>query len=596
MMKARALRWLGAIASGLSTAAIFPPFGVSELVWVSMLPLLGVLWSLGGRRCGWAGLGYGWLAGVAFFLPNLAWVRVVSPVGWGVLAGFLALYPALWGAFVARLAHPWGVAGPRAEAGIEGRIRDKLEARGESHWRQSARALRIAFAVAAAWCGVEWLRGWVFTGFGWNTLGVAFHETPVMAQAADLLGVCGLSFAPVFLQAVLWQTGRRMIREARGRGMKPHVDFGVAVLLLALLFLYGVWRLQGVGRGESIRLRVLLVQLNIPQEAARMLWSTEEIHTGYQEETLEALAELEREDVERFRDAMDEGREVTLRRPDWIMWPESALSWPVRTTEDGAWAMPLENLAVLERVQEERPVTLVFGLNELESVRFEGSLVPEEDARFWNSLVVLPPDGELRTFRKHHLVIFGEYIPLVEQLPFLRKIYEQQSGAAYGGAFSVGESLDPLPVEIGGKAVGLLPTVCFEDTVPRLVRRFVRGGPQLIVNVTNDGWFKDSPAAAQHFANARFRAIELRRPMLRCANTGVSAAVNAAGSSAHPETGEAQELRDADGSHLTRGWLLAEVDIPTEPPLTLYAVIGDWGVIVLGGLGCLAGVVGGRRS
>jgi apolipoprotein N-acyltransferase len=114
------------------------------------------------------------------------------------------------------------------------------------------------------------------------------------------------------------------------------------------------------------------------------------------------------------------------------------------------------------------------------------------------------------------------------------------------------------------------------------MRRFVRREPQLILNVTNDGWFKDSAAAAQHFANARFRAIELRRPMVRCANTGVSAAVNMLGTTAHPETGEPQELRDDQGSHLTRGWLLAEVVIPEEPVMTLYAWIGDWGVIALG--------------
>jgi apolipoprotein N-acyltransferase len=104
----------------------------------------------------------------------------------------------------------------------------------------------------------------------------------------------------------------------------------------------------------------------------------------------------------------------------------------------------------------------------------------------------------------------------------------------------------------------------------------------MIVNVTNDGWFKESPGAAQHFANARFRAIELRRPMLRCANTGVSAAVTATGVTIHPDgSGKRQELRDGNGSHFTRGHLLAEIDIPKNPPLTLYAVIGDWGVIGL---------------
>jgi apolipoprotein N-acyltransferase len=107
----------------------------------------------------------------------------------------------------------------------------------------------------------------------------------------------------------------------------------------------------------------------------------------------------------------------------------------------------------------------------------------------------------------------------------------------------------------------------------------------VIVNVTNDGWFKESPAAAQHFANARFRAIELRRPMLRCANTGVSAAIDSIGSTAHPDTGKQQILTDSKGSHFTRGSLLVDLDVPMHPSFSLYALIGDWGVICLSLLG-----------
>jgi apolipoprotein N-acyltransferase len=135
--------------------------------------------------------------------------------------------------------------------------------------------------------------------------------------------------------------------------------------------------------------------------------------------------------------------------------------------------------------------------------------------------------------------------------------------------------------------IGAIPTICFEDTVARITRLFVRPGPQVIINVTNDGWFKESAAAAQHFANARFRAIELRRPMLRCANTGVSAAIDTTGSTAHPDNGKAQVIADAKGSHFTRGSRLVELDVPLQPSFSLYAVIGDWGVTGLALLGIL---------
>jgi apolipoprotein N-acyltransferase len=194
-------------------------------------------------------------------------------------------------------------------------------------------------------------------------------------------------------------------------------------------------------------------------------------------------------------------------------------------------------------------------------------------------------DDDLLTFRKHHLVLFGETIPFVDSIPFLKEIYKQQSGAEYNGSFSSGPSLDPLPIKIDGKEIGIIPAVCFEDTVPRLTRKFVRDTPQIIVNLTNDGWFDESPAAAQHFANARFRAIELRRPMLRCANTGVSAAIDTIGSTAHPETGFPQILTDGKGSTFTRGSLLTELNIPVQPSFSLYALIGDWGIIVLSIIG-----------
>jgi len=158
----------------------------------------------------------------------------------------------------------------------------------------------------------------------------------------------------------------------------------------------------------------------------------------------------------------------------------------------------------------------------------------------------------------------------------------------YGGSFTPGVSNEPLSVSNDrGTAIGVIPTVCFEDSIPRLARRFARPGPQVIVNVTNDGWFKESPAADQHFANARFRTIELRRPMIRCANTGVSAAIDSTGSTAHPDTGKPQVLIDSRGSHFTRGSLLTELAIPLHPSFSLYVLIGDWGVIGLALLGLL---------
>ncbi|MBK1827483.1 apolipoprotein N-acyltransferase [Haloferula rosea] len=593
------LRIGAAVVTGGIIGLLFPPFNWAGWVWVCLLPLFIAIWSAKGRR-GWKGFGMGWLAGFVASLVSLHWLTEVTSVGWVALAAYLGIFPGVWGLLIGKWVNPWK---PKEEEGkkdsaIQRKVRAKVgkAADPKSHWRASWDSLIFAFAAASTWCGLEWLRGWLFTGFGWNSLGVAFHETPVMAQSADLLGICGLSFLPVFLQAVLVQTGVRLWAETKRGRLKPHVDFGVAAMLIAVAFCYGVWRLHTVPQGEHVRLKVLLVQLNVPQDAAKRLWSPEEIHFGYEEETLEALEEIERQDASRFEEAAALGQEIRLNTPDWIIWPESALYGRILRIGDEDWAMWGQNLETLARIREQGTFTLAMGLNEVEGERLGQDFVEKVDARLWNSLAVFDESSELLTYRKHHLVIFGEYIPLVETLPFLKAIYEQQSGASYGGAFAKGESFDPLMVEAAGESVGLIPSVCFEDTVPRLMRRFIRQGPQWIVNVTNDGWFRESPGAAQHFANARFRAIELRRPMVRSANNGVSAAVNPLGSTAHPDGGPPQELRDENGSHFTRGWLLAEVDIPKEPSLTLYMLIGDLGVVMLGLSGLVVGIWKGRRG
>ncbi|MCH7225355.1 apolipoprotein N-acyltransferase [Verrucomicrobiaceae bacterium E54] len=583
-MRAMLFKWLAVLVAGAAMALLVPPFDFGGLVWLVMLPLMATLWTLKGKRAGWKGFGYGWLAGSACFLITFHWLTEVTGVGWVVVALYLALYPALWGMFAATWGNPWREQENRSESGIEKRMRERTGS-DLRPLRDSMRSMGFAFALAGFWCGTEWLRGWVFTGFGWNTLGVAFHRTPVLAQSADLLGICGLSFLPVFFQAVLLQVARRLFLQARGERRGLRIDFGVTAVLLALAFCYGVWRIDQIGGRDGARLKVLLVQLNIPQEAARRLWTPEEIHMGYEDETLKALKRIEEADAARIDEEMVEGGALELSTPDWIMWPESALVGRILRIEDGSWGTWGENLETMGRVMDEGEFTLVMGLNEVEGEVMGEQMVEKAGGRIWNSLVMFDPELEMQTFRKRHLVIFGEYIPLVEQVPLLQKIYEQQSGAQYGGAYSRGESLEPLKAEIDGRDVGLIPSVCFEDTVPRLMRKFVRGGPQLILNVTNDGWFKDSPGAAQHFANARFRSIELRRPMVRCANTGVSAAVDAIGTTAHPGTGEPQELRDESGNHITRGSLLVDVVIPDQPGWSLYMLIGDWGVIGLGVLG-----------
>lgn len=582
------LRIAAVLLSGLCVALLFPPFNVAVLAWVALVPLLAALWSLGGKRAWLRGFALGWLGGLLSSGLQFRWIGEVSWVGAVALSAYLAIFWGLFGAWAATWGNPWRVRKPDggADDSLAGRLAPRDDGRGT--FAVASGSLRVAFCAAAVWAGLEWLRGWLFTGFGWNGLGVAFHETPVIAQAADLFGVCGLSMLPVFFQAVFVQTARRMFRSAREGKRGTRIDFIVAACVVALFVAYGILRVTTEGRGESLRLRTLLVQVNIPQEAARMLWDSPEIHMAYEQDTLQALEAIRDEDDRRLKERIqqqDEGS-VSLRTPDWVLWPETALTGRILRAGSGAWGQWINNDETIRQVREGGDFELIFGVNEVEADERGDELVMKETPRFWNSIAVFSPDGRFVSYQKHHLVIFGETIPFVDSVPLLRKIYEQQAGVRFGGSFTPGDSFEPLPIPTrDGGMIGAIPSICFEDSVPRLTRRFVRPGPQVIVNVTNDGWFKKSAGAAQHFANARFRAIELRRPMLRAANTGISAAVDTRGLTHHPDTGLPQVITDADGSHFTRGALLTELDVPLHPPVTLYSAIGDAGVIIVSLLG-----------
>ncbi len=336
--------------------------------------------------------------------------------------------------------------------------------------------LKRVFTLPVCWVACDYLRSFLLTGFPWAMLGHSQYRTLPLIQIADVTGVYGVTFLIVLANAVFY----RVLRANSGVGV-PYPAKSAVVLVVALITTlgYGFIRLNGAEAQPGKPLRVALIQGNIRQD---IKWSPE-----FRDQTIAIYERLTRE----------AGRE----RTDLVIWPESAVPFFFQD-------QPLEAERI-RRLPRELNSSLLLGspAHELRN----GSTV------FLNSAFVINSGGEtVARGDKLHLVPFGEYVPLGALFPFINKI------VVGIGDFSPGEHATPLPV--CGTEAGLL--VCYEAIFPELAREYVRNGARILINITNDAWFGDSSAPYQHLAIAVFRAVETRTPLLRAANTGITALVD----------------------------------------------------------------------
>lgn len=328
------------------------------------------------------------------------------------------------------------------------------------------------------WVGLEFLRSFLFSGFPWASLGYSQYRILPLIQISDITGVYGLSFLIVLANVVL-------LRIIKGAVMKGHSVYPAksAALLLALLLLtmgYGFMRLNNVEKGAP--LKVALIQGNIPQDVK---WDP-----AFMESTVASYERLSRE-------ACAGGAEL-------VVWPESAV--PFYFQDNPEYSSRIRRLA-----------------SGLKSFMVFGSPAYDNDGvsiKYRNSAYLLSPAGEVMgRSDKIHLVPFGEYVPLANLLPFVHKL------VVGIGDFSPGSAT--LPLAVGKEKIGVL--VCFEGIFPELSRGYVMAGSGMLVNITNDAWYGRSSAPYQHLSMAVFRAVENRVPLVRAANTGITAIIDSRG-------------------------------------------------------------------
>jgi apolipoprotein N-acyltransferase len=328
------------------------------------------------------------------------------------------------------------------------------------------------------WVGLEYLREVALTGFPWASLGYSQYRTLPLIQIADITGVYGLSFLIAFANVVIYRIVRGMAK--RDGAPYPTGSAMLLVLLLVATLGYGFYRLKSPERG--VPLKVALAQGDIPQDVK---WDP-----AFQESTMAVYEQL--------------SRQACAAGCDLLVWPESAL--PFYLQSNAGYAARVKSLA--------------SGLKTYLVTGSPAFTMVGGTTRYLNSAFLIAPDGDiLARSDKMHLVPFGEYVPLAKLLPFVSKL------VAGIGDFSPGSELTPL--DIGKGKIGVL--VCFEGIFPELSRAYVRAGSRLLVNITNDAWFGRSSAPYQHLSMTVFRAVENRVPLIRAANTGITAIIDSRG-------------------------------------------------------------------
>jgi apolipoprotein N-acyltransferase len=539
--------WLAAIASGLLYAACFPPFNYDWLCWVALTPLLAAIWFSGTeRKRRWPrDILLGYVAGISFFWSVFSWLRTVTVPGWWLVGAYMAIYVALWSWICGLLTPSLRKLRPAkpvegvdavtrrlnekyaAEHGVKAVASDESELPLEtpahrSPWLSSINNLRLAFLVSAVWVAQEWLRSIVFSGWGWNTLGSALHGQLVLIQIVELTGVAGLSFMVAFTNVVAVATVRRFILETQVKPMRPHFDLTLTMASIVGVMGFGIHALNF--KRETKPLNIALVQPNIPRE--------EKFTVEFATKTFDLFTRLSQPAVE------------TNAHTDLLVWPESAMPGPVLGDE-------LSHRFVMD-FSASAKTDLMLG-------------TIDQDAEHAYNAAMLVSDGgaHLQIYRKVHLVPFGEYVPGRHTIPLLARVVGDQvpDDFAFGKEFTV--------FKLTGDKAKVAPLICFEDTIGDLARQFVLAGANLLVNVTNDGWFLRSAGSRQHLANAVFRCVETRLPMVRAANTGVTCFVNEFGNIT-------QILLDENGTPFTQGTLTGQVAIPTNPEPTFYVQHGEW--------------------
>lgn len=532
---------LGLLAlSGALLCAAFVPELHGVCAFVALVPAL-----LAARRLPPKHLFFiAWVVGYLVNLFLFYWIALVTWPGWLMLPLYTGLYIAvfLWGVEI--LARRRGV--PRVLGAI------------------------------CLWGLLELLRGWLLTGLPWFYLGHALYRWTRFIQAADLGGVILVSIVVVAVNALLAEA---VCSPSRGRAVGA---LAVACGLIVAMTAYGAATLASLE--EAPGPVVAVVQPNVPQglKISQTATDSARIFRTLRAQTLSAA-----------------------RQADVIFWPETIMPGIVGV-DDYSVANGMSEAEIVQEyvirgaLRSDEAAAILKeaekGADFFELLDMKGRQDPAKFLRTYNLLAAtarlagkplvagviaakLDKDGnfvgtynrayhfnagghEVAFYDKVHLVPFGEYVPFRERAPAVAKAFARIMPVEP----NVYEGEGPVTFKIGGYVYG--PVICFEDTFSHIARAYRIEGAEILVNLTNDGWFGGTFELEAHLANAVFRSVETRMALVRAANTGISGMVT-------PSGVISARLRDGQGRDREVSGMIA-FQVPVSTSRTLYTAIGDW--------------------
>ena len=456
-----------ALVAGALSSLAMAPFNAWPVLFLTFPVMVWLIDGAGGGRLHGlpAAAMAGWWFGLGYFVPGLYWIGYAFLVDAPTFAWLMPFAVLGLPAYLALF--------PAFGFGLARLIWSK----------DGSRVIALAASLTAS----EWLRGHVLTGFPWNAFGYALTNPLALAQVASLIGLWGLTFLSVAIFA-----SPAVLIDGNSRGRRPWIAPVMALLVLVAVGIFGAVRLslQPTTTVANVKLRIM--QPNLQQDVRFNYAAKAEVMQKYLT----------------LSDRASGPQSTGVRDASILIWPESAFPFFLAREADA--------LAQIDDLLPKGTI-LITG-----SVRAPDLPPGTKITRAYNSIYAIDHDGSvLSIYDKLHLVPFGEFLPFqdwMEKLGFVQ-LTKVQGGFIPG----TGRRAMEMP-----NAPPALPLICYEAIFPDEVA--ARGDrPGWIINLTNDGWFGISTGPYQHLQQARLRAIEQGLPVVRAANTGISAVIDPMG-------------------------------------------------------------------